>query len=218
MKGIFFFGEMSARGPAPVVTEPRRVVIAGGGIIGAATAYYLRKKGGNDVDVTILEQEGIACHSSGKAAGFLASDWNYGAVGELSELSFKLHQELSEELLSGAGAAGGMNAAAAEPKNDGDAKNSIAAEDVIGYRKMTCIGIGAGTGMHADDGRKWLDRIGGESRDMGSEQTVAQVHPRKLTERLVEKSGAKVVARAYNMALHAFRVASWCRFQKWRNM
>ena len=49
-----------------------QVVVVGGGVIGSATAFYLSKEG---VRVTVLEKCGVACHSSGKAGGFLAKDW-----------------------------------------------------------------------------------------------------------------------------------------------
>ncbi len=71
---------------SPAATE---VVIIGGGILGCATAHYLRmlhvsnkgssgKAGG--LKITIVEQEGVACSSSGKAGGFLGRDWGSGAT------------------------------------------------------------------------------------------------------------------------------------------
>ena len=142
-----------------------RVVIVGGGIMGCATAFYLKKKG---IDAVVVEQCGVACHSSGKAAGFLALDWNSGAVGDLSRVSFGLHQELASEL----------------------------GAEAIGYRRMSCLGVGFG-GIHQKDSRAWLDRTSAGASEMGTAATVAQVHPRKLTERLLAASGAElVIARA----------------------
>ena len=69
------------------------------GIIGCATAFYLSKLSSAKIDITIIEKESIACHSSGKAGGFLALDWNdHSDVGPLARLSYKLHQELSASL------------------------------------------------------------------------------------------------------------------------
>lgn len=92
----------------------QKVVVVGGGVIGSATAYYLAKEG---VRVTVVEKCGVACHSSGKAGGFLAKDWNDGGpVGPLAHASFDLHAELAAEL----------------------------GADAIGYRRLSCIGVGFG--------------------------------------------------------------------------
>lgn len=72
------------------------VVICGGGIIGTCTAYYLAKDG---VQSTVIERHELANAASGRAAGFLAQDWNSGSVLEqLSERSFDLHVDLAKEL------------------------------------------------------------------------------------------------------------------------
>ena len=73
-----------------------RVVICGGGIVGASCAYYLSLKGVRHI--TIVEKAGIACHASGKAAGFLARDWG----GVFAQVSYDLHAELGSTL-SGTG-------------------------------------------------------------------------------------------------------------------
>ncbi|KAJ9448970.1 putative oxidoreductase C1F5.03c [Diplonema papillatum] len=75
-------------------------VIVGGGIMGCATAYYLRKLAAERT-VIIVEQCAIACHSSGKAGGFLAKKWcDHSAVGSLAHASFALHKEIREEAAS----------------------------------------------------------------------------------------------------------------------
>eukprot|EP00392_Amoebophrya_sp_AT5.2_P001351 g1353.t1 len=164
------------------------VVIAGGGIVGCATAYYLRKFSPPDSElkILVLEQEHIACHSSGKAAGFLAVDWHASgsAVEELAKLSFRLHEELAAEFGS----------------------------EKIGYRRMKCVGAeeiqtrdqdllrakqdekqppaaASVGGMHRDARNEWL-RNRKARRDMGDESSLAQVHPRLLTEQLFRRSGA----------------------------
>merc|ERR1719171_1230948 len=91
-----------------------RVAIVGGGIIGSASAHFLAKRGYKPV---VIEQCGVACHSSGKTGGFLALNWNGGAVGQLAVASYKLHAELADEL----------------------------GAEKVGYRKMTCIGCGFGS-------------------------------------------------------------------------
>ncbi|CAD7935919.1 unnamed protein product [Amoebophrya sp. A120] len=150
--------------------QEHRVVIVGGGIMGCATAYYLQQKFNNAVSgksqmqkslkIVILEQESIACHSSGKAAGFLAKDWHGSgsAVESLAVLSFQLHEQLAKTFSA----------------------------EAIGYRRMNCIGLGFG-GIHQTGGREWLAKCDSESgRDMGKEDTLAQVHPEKLTKKLLE--------------------------------
>jgi glycine/D-amino acid oxidase-like deaminating enzyme len=72
------------------------IVICGGGVIGACTAYFLRRRG---VDVTIVERAGVANAASGKAGGFLASDWCAGTpLDALARRSFLLHSRLPGEI------------------------------------------------------------------------------------------------------------------------
>ena len=77
-----------------------QLVICGGGIIGVALAYYLSELSPADnksVKVKVVERESVACHSSGKAGGFLALDWNdHSPVSSLSRLSYKLHEDLNK--------------------------------------------------------------------------------------------------------------------------
>jgi len=128
--------------------KTKSIVICGGGIIGCATAYFITKL--STAKVIIIERGAIACHSSGKAGGFLAKNWNGGAVDGLARKSYELHKELANEF----------------------------SEESIEYRTMTCIGAGRGLMQHPD--KSWLDHINGCS-EMGTEETVAQVHPYKLT-------------------------------------
>src|SRR4026209_1678024 len=73
-----------------------RVVICGGGVIGACTAYFLSRRG---VEVIVVESTGVACAASGKAGGFLASDWSRGSpLDALSRRSFSLHAQLRTEI------------------------------------------------------------------------------------------------------------------------
>ena len=75
--------------------ERCRILICGGGIVGTCVAYYLSERG---VVSTVIERHKIAGAASGKAAGFLAFDWNDDTPSsELSRLSFTLHQRLAKE-------------------------------------------------------------------------------------------------------------------------
>jgi glycine/D-amino acid oxidase-like deaminating enzyme len=75
---------------------PMHVVICGGGVIGACTAYFLARRG---IDVTVVERAEVASSASGKAGGFLASDWCTGSpLDALARRSFALHASLRKEL------------------------------------------------------------------------------------------------------------------------
>ena len=65
-------------------------------MVGCSIAYHLSVR---EAPVTIVDRSGIAPAASGKAAGFLAKDWNdQGSTGPLSRLSFQLHEELADTL------------------------------------------------------------------------------------------------------------------------
>lgn len=76
--------------------SPGHVAIIGGGIIGISTAFYLCRLG--HTNVSIYEQCGVACHSSGKAGGFLARKWcDDTDLKDLARTSFDLHMGLMKE-------------------------------------------------------------------------------------------------------------------------
>ena len=52
------------------------------------------------MEILILERYKVACAASGKAGGFLASSWcsHSTPIDELARTSFKIHQELAEQL------------------------------------------------------------------------------------------------------------------------
>ena len=79
--------------------ETTSTVILGAGIIGCATAYYLSRSGNTKPDtIHIIEASPeLFASASGKAGGFLASDWFGPATASLGALSFKLHKELADE-------------------------------------------------------------------------------------------------------------------------
>ena len=145
------------------------IVIAGGGIIGASTAYYLALRG---VKPTVIDSCTPACSASGKAGGFLALDWcDYGTLGSLARESFRLHQELADSL-------------------DTD----------CGYRRMRAYAaeLKKGSSRSKAHGIPWVEPIAlRNAQQIGTEKTVAQVHPRLLTLALLEKveqMGGKVMS------------------------
>lgn len=130
--------------------------------MGASAAYYLKLKG---VHSTVFEQTDIACHSSGKAGGFLSKAMPQGTIAELCTYSFGLHKELAEKLT---------------------AKNT-------GYRALKCISVGHGKKALSAPEWQWLDKTNGRTVSLGDESDTAQVHPRLLTHALMTESCAKVV-------------------------
>lgn len=147
------------------------VVIAGAGVVGCTTAYYLAKEHG--IASILVDPTGkIAPAASGKAGGFLALDWNdYSPVGPLARRSFELHQEIADSL----------------------------GADKLDYRRLTCAAIavsgsGGGGPMSRPKGKKlqgveWAtgDAVQGV-RSLGTEETIAQVHPKKLCEALWQET------------------------------
>ena len=141
---------------ATAARAPGKVVIVGGGITGVCVSYYLAQKG---VASTIIDAVGICPAASGKAGGFLALDWNDGGpTGPLTRKSFELHEEL----------------AAALPF-------------AVDYRRLTCEAVTV-TGKSFKARKlanvEWADCGLVGSQAMGDRRTIAQVHPRKLTEAL----------------------------------
>src|SRR5262245_31437769 len=78
------------------MTGPGRIVICGAGAMGSSTAYFLTKRGARPL---VIDRARPAAAASGKAAGFLALDWNAGTpLDDLARASFALHREIAEEL------------------------------------------------------------------------------------------------------------------------
>ena len=140
----------------------KHVVVVGAGIMGASTAYYLSRLYPL-WRVTILDKVEPACHSSGKAGGFLAVDWHQDpATASLAEASFGLHDELATAL----------------------------GADEIGYRRVNTISgdhVAAGAEAAPAAGPfPWLDRLDRKTvRALGGTGTCAQVTPRRLVDALM---------------------------------
>ncbi|KAK5107796.1 hypothetical protein LTR62_000664 [Meristemomyces frigidus] len=172
--------------------ETRSTVILGAGIIGLSTAYYLCLDGNTKPDTIHLVEaaDELFASASGRAAGFLASDWFGPATASLGALSFRLHKELAD-------------------KHDGKEK--------WGYSRSTGTSLAAGNlppdaprgddwlrtggsqgsraevaGRHdfAGDavGPAWLTRRRGDRVEIISEDaTVAQVDPARLCRWLLQE-------------------------------
>ncbi|EOD14407.1 hypothetical protein EMIHUDRAFT_211850 [Emiliania huxleyi CCMP1516] len=136
-----------------------KVAVCGGGICGVATSYFLAKRG---VSTILVDPVGVASAASGRAGGFLALDWNDGSpTGTLARRSFALHEELAQSF----------------------------GEASVDYRRLTCeaVAVSGGGGLRQRKvaGVQWADLgVMGAPRSMGDESTIAQVHPKKLVDRL----------------------------------
>ncbi|WPT10742.1 Putative oxidoreductase C1F5.03c [Picochlorum sp. SENEW3] len=147
------------------MSKQPRVVISGAGIIGASTAYYLSLRG---VRPIVLDACTPASSASGKAGGFLALDWCEGStVDSLARKSFALHAELAKDFDCGYRK---MRAHSAMLEDEDLKKKSI------GGRR------GSTTTVPSCFNEMRLRRC----QVIGSEDTVAQVHPKLLTEALLE--------------------------------
>jgi glycine/D-amino acid oxidase-like deaminating enzyme len=143
------------------VSEPGRIVICGAGAVGASVAHFLTRRGARPV---IVDRARPAAAASGKAAGFLALDWNAGTpLDGLARASFALHREIADEL--------GAERLGHRPM---DALMTAAADegDLERYRRLPNPG--------------WLDGNVVAHEAIGGPETTAQVDPRRFTTTLIE--------------------------------
>ena len=151
----------------------KNVVICGGGIIGCSVAYYLTLLN-EELNVKIVERASVACHSSGKAGGFLALDWNDRShVGPLARASYALHKELSQTLKDDTGID-------------------------IQYRELDTYSLSATpcTTKSKTNDKNWIDCKVISKERLGSPKTTSQVNPYQLTNALckaAQNRGAELV-------------------------
>jgi glycine/D-amino acid oxidase-like deaminating enzyme len=147
------------------VTTPHRIVICGAGAIGSAAAYFLTRRGARPL---VVDRARPAAAASGKAAGFLALDWNAGTpLDELARASFVLHRQLAGEL--------GAERLGYRPT---DTLMTAAADegDLERYRRLPNPG--------------WLDGNVVAHEVIGGLETTAQVNPLRFTRALAEEAVA----------------------------
>ena len=138
-----------------------RIVICGAGAIGSSVAYFLALRGAQPV---VVDRARPAAAASGKAAGFLALDWNAGTpLDELARASFALHRELAAEL----------------------------GAERIGYRPMDALMTAAADEGDLERYRRlpnpdWLDGNVVAHEVIGGPETTAQVDPLRFTRALLE--------------------------------
>ena len=140
------------------------VLICGGGVIGASIAYFLSRRG---IRATVFERTGVACAASGKSGGFLALDWCDGTpLAALARRSFALHARLAEV--------------------DAD----------WGYRRLTTYGGFGGRRSRLGGAYNldWLSADARVTRQLGSTETTAQVHPARFSEAMMRAAQARGAA------------------------
>ncbi|CAE7918674.1 unnamed protein product [Symbiodinium sp. KB8] len=151
--------------------ETRHVVICGGGVIGVSIAYFLSVHHG--VSVTIIERHEIAGCASGKAGGFLASDWSEGTtINELVKASYQLHMEFGKKHGHEYGFRTLMTSQVLIGKAENPKRKSRSCPEWISKEKVA------------------------QASNIGNIDTTAQVHPRLFTNFLLKKakeSGARVI-------------------------
>ena len=146
----------------------QNIVIAGGGIIGNSISYYLAKRG---IRATLIDPVGISPAASGKAGGFLAKTWSdYSPyLGPLQRRSFDLHAEIAEEF----------------------------GHEKVDYRRLTAAAVSITSGGATPKSKKlkgveWADLNAIGYQNLGNEDEIAQVHPKKLCHAMWEYSSTKV--------------------------
>ena len=135
-------------------THSERLLILGGGIIGVSVAYHLAQRGRR---VTVVDHAGLASCASGKAGGFLARNWNDRTpLKQLSQKSFDMHEEVARKL------------------------------KLKSYRRLRCKSVTPGGSKPEVRKLQHLEWVEDASnvRVMGDESTIAQVHPKELTEQM----------------------------------
>ncbi|KAG8946287.1 hypothetical protein FRC04_011917 [Tulasnella sp. 424] len=148
----------------------KSIAIIGGGIIGTCTAYYLsRHPKIGSTKIHLFEGSSIAAGASGKAGGFLAKDWHNVRTASLAQLSFKLHEQLSDEF-------------------DGESKWA--------YRRLTTMNVEIdskrGRTKQVPDAGEWLKSVTKCSL-AGTTDTTAQVTPGVFTAVLADAAKEKGV-------------------------
>ena len=145
---------------------PENIVICGAGAIGASTAYFLSRRGARPL---VVDRARPGAAASGKAAGFLAVDWNAGTpLDALTRASFALHRELAQEL----------------------------GAERLGYRPMDALMTAAADEGDLEQYRRlpnpdWLDGNVVAHEVIGSPETTAQVNPLQFTRTVLETAVAQ---------------------------
>ncbi|KAK5125622.1 hypothetical protein LTR85_011896 [Meristemomyces frigidus] len=174
--------------------ETQSTVIVGAGIIGCATAYYLAHSGNTKPDTIHLVEASpeLFASASGKAGGFLASDWFGPATASLGALSFRLHKELAEQY--DGKVKWGYSRSTGTSLTEGRPRGGKTGYDWLkdGGSRADAAGVHEFQGDQV--GPAWLTRREGDEVDViGEDESVAQVDPLRLSQFLLRESIMKGV-------------------------
>lgn len=154
----------------------RGIVIIGAGIIGVATSYFLAELSKTSTSLIHLVEVSpeLFASASGRAAGFLASDWFGPATASLGALSFKLHKELADKY-DGPTHWGFSRSTGTSLTSDGRL-DGPRGDDWLRDGGSRAQVAGVSDFGSPDDGPAWLTRRKGDSLDViSSDGTTAQV-------------------------------------------
>jgi len=169
----------------------QNIVIAGAGIIGNSVAYYLSKNyvvnNEQKLSITLIDPVGICPAASAKAGGFLAKEWRNDMIEqELHQLGFDLHEELGNDLegtdyrrLTCVNAAVDGNLLSSRKHNS---------------KKMESLSSSDGDSLSSLESSEmeWVDdSVVLATMDLGTEENIAQVHPKKLCDKMWEYSSSE---------------------------
>jgi glycine/D-amino acid oxidase-like deaminating enzyme len=174
--------------------ETQGTVIIGAGIMGLSTAYYLAESGKTKPDTIHLVEVSpeLFASASGKAAGFVASDWFGPSTASLGALSFRLHQELADK--HDGKTNWGYSRSTGTSLMEGSRSSGPQSEDWLAEGGSRAD-VAAMHEYHSDSvGPAWLTRRKGDEVEMLSEHGgVAQVDPLRLCQFLLRESLQKGV-------------------------
>ncbi|EMC92622.1 hypothetical protein BAUCODRAFT_77159 [Baudoinia panamericana UAMH 10762] len=174
--------------------ELQSTVIIGAGIVGCATAYYLSHSGNTKPDTIHLVEASpeLFASASGRAAGFLASDWFGPPTASLGALSFQLHKELAAQHDGKKqwGYSRSTGTSLAQSNYRGTARGDDWLRD--GGSRADAAGTHEFAGNQV--GPAWLTRRRGDKVELISEdESVAQADPLRLSHFLLKQSLLKGV-------------------------
>jgi glycine/D-amino acid oxidase-like deaminating enzyme len=162
-------------------TPPKNIVVIGGGIQGTSVAYFLHShlssssSSSTNTKIKILEAREPASAASGKGGGFMARSWGDGSPTQaLHHLGYDLYAQLAQEL------------------------------NIESYRTLPVLSVSPGNNSQGfkvaskDNNVKplmpnWLNGNFGRVSVMGYGDDTAQVTPKEVVEKMIEKSGIEVV-------------------------
>lgn len=170
------------------------IVILGAGVIGCSTAYYLTESQSVDpMSVHLIEASPeLFASASGKAGGFLASDWFGPSTASLGALSFRLHEKLALE--NDGKAKWGYSPSTGASFTESD--NKIVGKGGDDWLKEgnSRADVAAEHEFHEGSGPAWLTRRKGDNLDViAQDETVAQVDPLRLSRFLLGECVARGV-------------------------